>query len=264
METARAAEYVVRGHVSVRFEKWEGLGNDFLLVEEPVDPARVRRLCDRRLGVGADGVLVIERLADRRARMTVLNADGSRPEMCGNGLRCVAAYVLAGDGDIDILTDAGERRCSVERSRNGGYRVVAGMGRAQVDAAFSGPGGRRFVRVDVGNPHAVSFEPFEDGDLERIGPELERSVPGGINVELCRVRRDCIEVMVWERGVGPTLACGTGACAAAAAAAREGLSTYDAPVVVALPGGDLSIVVGREDGALEMTGPARFVFRGEW
>jgi diaminopimelate epimerase len=247
----------------LRFEKWQGLGNDFLLVEEPVTAERARALCDRRHGVGADGVIIVERLEDQKARMIVLNADGSRPEMCGNGLRCLAAYVLDGAGEIAVLTDAGERRCRVARGEDEGYRVAATMGQAQIGQAFAVPEGRRFLRVDVGNPHAVSFDPFEDADLDRVGPSIEKSVPGGINVELCRIVDGRVDVLVWERGVGRTLACGTGACAAVVAAAHERLVPYDTPVDAVLPGGALTIRVHEGDSSLVMTGPACFVFRGE-
>jgi diaminopimelate epimerase len=255
--------------VSLRFEKWEGLGNDFLLVQAPVEAPAARRLCDRRRGVGADGVLVLEAAAGGGVRMTVLNADGSRPEMCGNGLRCVAAYWVErrGGREAVVLTDAGERRCEVERRADGSYDVRADGGRARVQGELRYEhAGRawRFLRVDVGNPHAVSFDPFEDADLDAVGPALEHATAGGINVELCRVRGGGrLEVLVWERGVGRTLACGTGACATAAAAVHAGHVGAGSPVVVALPGGELAVVIEPATGTTRMRGPARRVFAGE-
>jgi len=256
------------------FEKWEGLGNDFILIEGVAPAAAlVRRLCDRRLGIGGDGVLVLERRAEQRWRMVVLNADGSRPEMCGNGLRCAAARAIelagAPDGEALIDTDAGPRACRVSRQAADRYMVQADMGVAEVGAELllPGPGeaqARRFVRVSVGNPHAVSFEPFGDGDIAAIGPVVEHMVAGGTNVELCRATADDrLDVVVWERGVGLTRACGTGACAVAAAAAARGLVGHGAPVEVRLPGGSLVVTVSQARRALTVRGPARRVFSGQ-
>ncbi|HZF53848.1 MAG TPA: diaminopimelate epimerase [Polyangiaceae bacterium] len=263
-----------------RFEKWEGLGNDFVILDVRADhafgPAEARSLCDRRRGIGADGVLLVERTSGQPPRMIVFNADGSRPEMCGNGLRCVAAHLAAASPEpvreIVIATDAGLRTCLVERASPGVFEVTVGMGTARSTGELTvAVGGRehRFQKVDVGNPHAISFEPFEDADLDRIGPVAATSVPGGTNVELCRVRSTgapdefLMEVVVWERGVGRTLACGTGACAALAAACEAGLAPFGTPVRMALPGGELLVTVGSERRDILMKGPARKVFAGE-
>jgi diaminopimelate epimerase len=256
----------------IRFEKWQGLGNDFVLVAgedvAAVEALGVPAICDRRRGVGADGVVVVEVGADAEARMIVYNADGSRPEMCGNGLRCVVGWLalrkgLAG-GEIEVLTDAGARRCSFERAGDGGFLVGADMGVAQVGENLDpGDGARLFTRVDVGNPHAVSFAPFEDADLDRLGPLIDGLEPRGSNVELCRLEAGRIEVSVWERGVGRTEACGTGACAAAVAACSAGRVPFDRPVEVALPGGVLTITVASADRRVHMRGPARRVFTGK-
>jgi diaminopimelate epimerase len=252
----------------MRFEKWEGLGNDFVLVEEEVDAERARAICDRRRGVGADGVISLVASA-AELRMVVINADGSRPEMCGNGLRCAAGWLArrggSDRGEVTIETDAGPRICRFERRGDALYDVRATMGRAIVGPPEAFEAGRRwrFVPVDVGNPHAVSFDDHVDADLDVVGPALERHQPGGVNVELCRRLDDGrLEVRVWERGVGRTLACGTGACAVAAAAIGEGAAAFDDPVVVVLPGGPLSITVSA-DFDLTMEGPARRVFVGE-
>jgi diaminopimelate epimerase len=249
------------------FEKWEGLGNDFVLVDctgEPsgLGPDDAVKLCDRRRGIGGDGLLLIER--EPALRMTVLNADGSRPEMCGNGIRCVAGWLAAhGDAarELSVLTDAGPRVCHIETGADGEYQVRVHMGAATVLGELRDASGRHYQHVDVGNPHAVSFDAHEDTDLDDVGPAFQRAVDGGINVELCTLRDAAIEVIVWERGVGRTQACGTGACAVAAAAVHRGMMGSGEAIEVRLPGGALQIVV-EEQGDVWMTGPARRVFRG--
>lgn len=250
------------------FEKWEGLGNDFLLVRETDIPGElsselVRALCDRRRGVGGDGVLLVRADAPR---MIVLNADGSRPEMCGNGLRCVAA-MLADDAarEMTVATDAGDRRARVSFGGSGEALVEVDMGRAEIqDDAEHADEGRRvvFTSVSVGNPHAISFAPFDRAERDRLGPLIERAVAGGTNVEFAhKAGPAAFDLVVWERGVGYTQACGTGACATAALACARGLAAFGEPIRVRLPGGELVIVVSAGLD-LVMTGPARRVFRG--
>jgi diaminopimelate epimerase len=254
------------------FEKWEGLGNDFVIIEvagehQWLDPARVREICDRRRGVGADGVLFVERAtAGNNGRMTVFNADGSRPEMCGNGLRCVAAYLAAeaSSSVLDIVTDDGVKRCFVER-RRGDAEVEVEMGNASIEpeASFQIAGGtHRFLRVATGNPHAITFERYDRAAIELIGPAVEREISGGANVEFAQLDERGIDVVVWERGVGFTLACGTGACAVAAAACVTGRAELDKPIRVTLPGGPLWITIARDTLAIRMRGPARRAFSG--
>ncbi|MBL8740966.1 MAG: diaminopimelate epimerase [Myxococcales bacterium] len=258
------------------FEKWEGLGNDFVIVEvagehEWLDHARVRSICDRRRGVGADGVLFVERApagSVTHGRMTVFNADGSRPEMCGNGLRCVAAYLAreSTSSVLDIVTDDGVKRCSIERDTETAD-VEVEMGHASIDPeqSFQLAGAtHRFLRVATGNPHAITFERYQRADIERIGPLVEQAIPGGANVEFAVVDVDGIDVVVWERGVGFTLACGTGACAVAAAACFTGRARFGEPIRVTLPGGPLAITVAQGSLAMRMRGPARRVFTGSW
>jgi diaminopimelate epimerase len=275
----------------VRFEKWEGLGNDFVLLRDPgiaLDDATVRRLCDRRFGVGADGVLLVE-LGEGLPRMIVRNADGSRPEMCGNGLRCVAGHLAdrAVDGVLRIATDAGERACALGPPHPLGgddrFDVTVDMGPARRSADLSATlDGRehRFLAFDLGNPHAVTFETYDDAAVDTLGPAVAALPRGGTNVEFCRVLGGRIAVTVWERGVGRTLACGTGACAVAAAACDTGRARFGEPIMVALPGGELEITIAAgNDGGLtpgtpgstptpgiyltRMRGPARRVFAGE-
>jgi len=265
----------------VRFEKWEGLGNDFILLRDvgiAVDDALVRRLCDRRFGIGGDGLLLVHAGSDGAPpRMIVRNADGSRPEMCGNGLRCVAAH-LATSGVVVVATDAGDRACEVQpggEADGADVRVDMGVARRGADlVAVVGGREHRFSTVDMGNPHAVSFEAYDDAFLDVLGPAVAVAPAGGTNVEICRLLeeddrprasgpRAHIAVAVWERGVGRTLACGTGACAVAAVACDTGRARYDLPVTVALPGGALEVTVAAGTRAVRMRGPARRVFSGE-
>jgi diaminopimelate epimerase len=271
---------------ALEFTKVEGLGNDFLLLERRGGSlAEVEgelamlaelapRVCDRRTGVGGDGILVLgpPRVAGHDASMWVVNHDGSRPEMCGNGLRCVA-LVVAGGGQhaVTIDTDAGVRRCAVtaERAEAGEVEVDMGPGRWLGEQVPAAGDGRSFDAVSMGNPHAVVFVgPHEDPEAlaRRIGPGVERApeFPEGTNVELARVQADgSVLLWVWERGCGITQACGTGACATAVAAVRRGLRPADAPIPVHLPGGMLEIRVPSDPTAgVRMRGPARVVFFG--
>ena len=259
----------------LRFEKWEGLGNDFIVLRDPgirLDDAAVQRLCDRRFGIGADGVLLVETTSAPPApRMIVRNADGSRPEMCGNGLRCVAGHLAASaaGGVIVIFTDAGPRTCEIVAADTGAgrFEIAVDMGAARRgDDLVAVLDGRehRFLTIDMGNPHAISFEAHDDGALDILGPVVATLPPGGTNVELCQMLAPGrILVTVWERGVGRTLACGTGACAVAAAACDTGRAHFGEPVVVTLPGGDLELTVAPDTRAVRMRGPARRVFAGE-
>lgn len=270
--------------LELAFVKAEGLGNDFLLVDarglgDALDGwlDRLRgaapSICDRRRGVGGDGVLVIAppQTSEAQARMIVINADGSRPQMCGNGLRCVALLLARAGGSTRwaIDTDAGLRTAVVADDGE----VTVDMGPAARLGAVhpSGADGRAFVRVSMGNPHAIAFVGGgEDPEAlaRSVGPVLEReaSFPEGTNVEVARVEADGhITLWVWERGCGITDACGTGACATTAAAVDAGLVPADREVGVELPGGRLGITVParRELGVL-MRGPARLVFAGRW
>jgi diaminopimelate epimerase len=258
------------------FVKYEGAGNDFLVVEasseRAVSPERASALCDRHFGVGADGVLLVVPATDpaARARMVVLNADGSRPEMCGNGLRCVALH-LARQDQLDhasyrLETDAGERTAEVERSGQAA-RVTQGMGRGRLDGTLRFPvkgEEREFLLVDMGNPHAVTFgAPLTEAELDVIGPALSATQPNGANVEIVTPVAGRLDVLVWERGVGRTLACGTGAAGVAVAAAATGLTRFGEAVEVRLPGGSLSVTVDEKTLGVTMLGPARLVFSGQ-
>lgn len=250
------------------FEKWEGTGNDFVLVEGAPPPVHhVVALCDRRRGVGADGVLAIGTTPAGHS-MVVVNADGSRPEMCGNGLRCVAGW-LASRGRIaegtwtTIATDAGPRPVLAVR-RGAAWSVSIRMGAATFQSDLEVPYRDRvltFRRASMGNPHAVCFGAGRE-EFDALGDSVATSVEGGVNAELARGEGKRFEVLVWERGVGPTLACGTGACAVAAVACREGRAPFGEPIIVELPGGPLEIEVELGSYEVTMRGPARRVFVG--
>ncbi len=291
----------------MRFFKYEGLGNDFVVVDlregpitpSPIDPEIAARLCDRHRGVGADGVLGVLPPASpgADARMIVINADGSEAEMCGNGIRCVAKALHDGalpggaiqKATLAIDTGAGRLDCRVLAGADGLCESVAvDMGRPRMERAelpMQGPAGgvldeaielagpreaRRFsiTGVSMGNPHAVIF--VGDGEdprglAEQFGPALERhpSFPRRTNAEFARVRGGRIELVVWERGCGITLACGTGACATAVAATLTGRAPRGREITVELPGGPLGITVAQDLSSVTMRGPARLVFSGE-
>jgi diaminopimelate epimerase len=245
------------------FAKYEGLGNDFIVLDHEISHEEAARLCDRRFGVGGDGVLLVlpPRDPSAVARMKVINADGSVPEMCGNGLRCVALHVAQKDGDVVIDTDAGLRLCTVQ-----GDMITVGMGIVKLLGDRTIEVERTPVTVsvaDVGNPHAVMFGLFSRREVDDLGPRIatHTAFPSGTNVEFARVEPEQIELVVWERGVGVTHACGTGACATVAVACAKKLVPYGKAVGVHLPGGRLEITV-EADGRAIMRGPARRVFHG--
>jgi len=263
------------GRGALSFQKYEGLGNDFLVVdaarEGDVSPRRALALCDRHFGVGADGVLLTlpPKSPEADARMLVLNADGSVPEMCGNGARCVALHVARArglrEGVVKLETSAGLRLCAVFDPRGEGMVTVdMGMVRISGDRTLDVAGSKVAVTVaDAGNPHAVILGAFTREDIDTMGPRIakHREFPAGTNVEFARVGPTGIDLVVWERGVGITLACGTGACATAAVACAKGLAPYGRLLAVRLPGGTLDIAIDA-GGHASMRGPARHVFSG--
>jgi diaminopimelate epimerase len=239
------------------FTKMQGLGNDFIVLEGPAKPSAddVVRLCDRRFGVGADGVLVVS--PGSPVVMDYWNADGSAAEMCGNGLRCVARYARdkgwADGPEFEVDTPLGVRKVRV-----GEDLIDAEIGPALIEGKQTIDG---FVYrlVDTGNPHAVRV--VEDPDeihLARIGPVVARQAgfDAGCNVEVISVNGDRVTMRVWERGVGETLACGTGMVAAAAVA----LDGEDGTIEVQVRGGVGQVEITDKNAWL--TGPAAYVFTG--
>ncbi|MCH2107701.1 MAG: diaminopimelate epimerase [Polyangiaceae bacterium] len=268
------------------FEKYQALGNHFLVIAT-ADPdsfpiKRAIDLCDQNFGVGGDGVLLVApptpQAKECLARMVVINSDGSRPEMCGNGLRCVALY-LAKQKDLTdqqgsaptkfvVETDAGPRACSLASENNlNSAQVKTAMGKGRelgtIEHQLQGEM-QEFTRISMGNPHAILFAPpISAEELDELGPALSSQIPEGSNIEIASViDPQRIKVDVWERGVGRTLACGTGAAATAFAATRLGHTQTDTPLIIELPGGELTLHVAKDD-AVELTGPAQFVFEGQ-
>jgi diaminopimelate epimerase len=256
----------------LRFVKYHGLGNDFILVEGPLMEAeRAIRLCDRRRGIGADGVLTL--LPAREggvAFMHITNSDGSVAKMCGNGIRCVARHLAETRGlgdEILIETEVGPKRCRIHRGPKGRIEAISvdmGPARLEGEQDFEvGTGQLHAIRVSMGNPHAVVFGEASRDRALLLGPAVEAKVPGGINVGFASPRAGAIDLVVWERGAGLTEACGTGACAATVAAIRTGKLEAGKPVSVHLPGGTLEITVSSDLRDVEMRGPAERVFEGE-
>ncbi|HLI15063.1 MAG TPA: diaminopimelate epimerase [Acidimicrobiales bacterium] len=258
---------------TLALEKYEALGNDFLVV---VDLARAfasdgrlaAALCDRHAGVGADGLIWLRPGASPGAvRMELRNADGSRAETSGNGLRC-AALAAARAGLVDgaafsIDTDAGAHAVRLESAAGAAGVVAVDMGPLEVAEEACPPlRGHRSFRVDAGNPHLVILGPIPDeGTVAALGARLEAATPGGVNVEFVVPHgRGELELVVWERGAGLTRACGSGSCAAAGAARLAGV-TGDR-VVVHNPGGPLTVELSGTDPArprARLVGPARHV-----
>lgn len=266
--------------------KYEGLGNDFVVLDrrtsgEDVSAEASRALCDRRRGVGADGVLVLLPSVRAAARMVVHNADGSVAEMCGNGLRCVVKHLLdrePGRDALEVETGAGVLPARVRRAGAEVVEVEVELGPARLQAPQlpAGPAGGPFVSapvpgvawpgtaVSMGNPHLVLLGAPPEVVREH-GPRLEHlpGFPERTNVEAVTRSSDGLRVSVWERGAGLTDACGTGAAAAVAAAVLARWVPPDVFVPVDLPGGRLQIRVSEDLQRTTLRGPARFVFSAE-
>ncbi|MCL2332873.1 MAG: diaminopimelate epimerase [Actinomycetia bacterium] len=263
---------------SYPFTKMEGLGNDFIVMDDRVlridfSAGEVRRLCDRHFGIGADGLILLRPATDLAADFSwgFYNADGSVAEMCGNGIRCIGAYLserglIEADQDrLAIQTGAGVVSIRLLRDSAGRFQAAkVAMGQAVVVSESLSIAETEFFCVSMGNPHVVTFvADTENAPVTTLGPlvEVDAAFPDKTNVEFAAVQdRSTLRLRVWERGVGETLACGTGACAAAVAACLKGLC--DAELTVILPGGALQIEVDPATLQVIMTGPARTVFEG--
>ena len=276
----------------MKFTKMQGLGNDYVYVnclkEKIADPPELaRRISDRHFGVGSDGLIMINPSDKADFEMEMYNADGSRAEMCGNGIRCVGKYVydygLTDKTQISVETLAGIKHLdlTVENGKATLVKVDMGQpvfepdripvkaeGSMVVDEPLEVDGKEyRMTCISMGNPHAVIFvdQDVRELPLEEIGPSFENHerFPKRINTEFVRViDRHTVQMRVWERGSGETLACGTGTCAAAVACVLNGLTEDE--VTVHLLGGDLYIKWDRKKNTIYMTGPAEIVFEGEW
>jgi diaminopimelate epimerase len=253
----------------MRFSKWHGLGNDYLLVQRadldaPLQPEQVRRLCDYHFGVGSDGVLEIVSADGDRAELVIWNPDGSTAELSGNGTRIAARWLARRNGTDTVRLQVGPRQV-VARMRDG-LQVEMDMGNVEVGETETLTADGRPVELttaSVGNPHAVvRIEPDREA-LLRLGPLIENHerFPERTNVQLARVDGPHdLTVAVWERGAGETLASGTSAVACAAVAVARGWC--ESPVTVHLAGGDLLVEIDGDWNA-RLTGPAQEIFSGE-
>lgn len=278
----------------MKFTKMHGLGNDYIYVNGMVEniPQEkkeevVRKLSDRHFGIGGDGVIFINASEEADFEMEMYNADGSRAEMCGNGIRCVGKYVyekgLTDKTSISIISCGKMKYLELSLTNNKVTGIRVNMGEpllkpedipvTEVDDRYKvvnepiNVSGKnyRMTCVSMGNPHAVVFvDDVKEMNLERVGPcfENHERFPKRINTEFVKViDRNTVEMRVWERGTGETLACGTGACATAVAGVLNGLT--DRKVTVKLLGGDLLIEWDEKSNLIYMTGPAEIVFDGE-
>jgi diaminopimelate epimerase len=282
------------GWLAQGFSKYQGLGNDFLLIDARIlgelgsqehNPEAIRQICDRRYGIGADGlILALPPRQGGELRMRIFNADGSEPEMCGNGIRCLARFLADRDGDAPgrrwlIETLAGT--IIPELQADGSVRVDMGppclrpetvpttleLGPAGLPQGVLTVAGQTFAvaAAGMGNPHVViPVADLDAVDLEALGPLLEQheAFPARTNVHFVQVLSpNHLRLRVWERGAGPTLACGTGACATLVACHLLGLAERQARLD--LPGGALEIEWDGASGPVWMTGPAEAVFHGQ-
>lgn len=244
---------------NIQFTKMQGLGNDFVVIEGPLQLSRaeIAALCDRRLGIGADGVLVVSRLD--LIRMEYWNADGSAAEMCGNGLRCVARFAYdrgwSHERNFQIQTPNGVRTVRVIDDL-----IEVEIGRVSV-SGHADVEGHRLHLIDVGNPHAVIMVDDVDGvDVPELGERVgtDARFPDGSNVEFAKVSGGAVRMRVWERGVGETSACGTGMVATAFVATKT--DRLEGTIEVAVPGG--TGYVEFREGVAWLRGPAAYSFRG--
>ncbi|MCT7949386.1 diaminopimelate epimerase [Ancylothrix sp. C2] len=276
--------------MGIDFTKYHGLGNDFILIDNRasssplLSPHQAVELCDRHFGIGADGVIfALPGSANTDYTMRIFNSDGSEPEMCGNGIRCLAKFLADLEGvngekeyridtgagvimpqlrsDGQVTVDMGEPRLLAEEIPT----TLRGAGEKVIQETLEVAGQNWEVTcVSMGNPHCVTFvEDVATIDLEKIGPVFEHHgvFPKRTNTEFIQVvARDSVKMRVWERGAGVTLACGTGACASLVAAVLTG--RCDRSATVELPGGCLQIEWRATNNRIYMTGPAIRVFSG--
>jgi diaminopimelate epimerase len=281
--------------MGMKFTKMHGCGNDYIYIDgakekisQEEKPDFVRRASDRHFGIGGDGVIFINPSEEADFEMEMYNADGSRAEMCGNGIRCVAKFVydkgLTDKTDISVISAGKVKYLNLFIKDGKVDTVKVNMGapellpanipvvaKADQDKVVDEPitvQGKEYKMtcVSMGNPHAVVFvEDVEHLAIEQIGPYFEnhKRFPNRTNTEFVKVLdRRTVQMRVWERGTGETLACGTGCCATAVACILNGLT--DEAVTVKLLGGELEIVWDRDANLVYMTGPAATAFEGEY
>lgn len=274
----------------MKFTKMQGIGNDYIYVncfqEKVENPGEVAKMVsDRHFGIGSDGLILIKPSDVADFEMDMYNSDGSRGAMCGNGIRCVAKYVydygLTHKTSITVNTASGIKYLDLTIENGKAVQIRVNMGNPILEASkipvisekekvidepiVAGNKEYRITAVSMGNPHAVTYIDDVKGlDIEKIGPQFEHHsiFPDRVNTEFVKVLdRNTVEMRVWERGSGETLACGTGACAVAVASILNGYTEDE--VTVKLLGGDLKIYWDRKENLVYMTGPAEVVFDGE-
>lgn len=276
----------------MKFWKYEGIGNDFIILDGfrtsiNVDTELCKKLCDRHFGIGADGVVYIFRGKDGTdLEMRVINPDGSEAEMCGNGIRCLAKHAydswMVKKTKFIVGTLRGHHKVEVFKDERGRVKTVkVDMGAPILDCKevpvdFDGErmmsqpidvDGMKITgsAVSMGNPHFITFDDLDDKTVEMLGPKMECHpvFPRKANIEFARVEDGKIYIQVFERGVGWTLGCGTGACATTTVAALNGKVPFDVPVQVHLPGGWLDVTIDKDLKFATMEGPVRFIFNGD-
>ena len=277
----------------IEFSKYQGLGNDFILIDNRhtakpiITPEQAIAICDRHFGIGADGVIfALPGKADTDYTMRIYNSDGSEPEMCGNGIRCLAKFIADLEGNTEVnksyKIDTLAGLIVPKLEENGDVTVDMGepeLTASKIPTTLTGVEGKVIAQplkvadrtwlvttVSMGNPHCITF--VEDSQaiaLEQIGPLFEHHpvFPQRTNTEFIEVvKPDYVKMRVWERGAGITLACGTGACASVVAGVLN--NQCDRSCTVELPGGCLQINWSAADNRVYMTGPATKVFQGQY
>ena len=276
----------------MKFTKMQGIGNDYVYVDcfqETVNnPSAVAKfVSDRHFGIGSDGLILVKPSDVADCEMDMYNLDGSQGAMCGNGIRCVAKFAydrgIVHQKNISVATKSGIKYLELTVKNNKVSSVKVNMGSPILNAktipvvsekeqVINEPlivNGKTYhiTAVSMGNPHAIVYmDDVENLDIAEIGPAFENHInfPDRINTEFVKViDRHTLQMRVWERGSGETLACGTGACAVAVASTLNGLVDEDVPVTVKLLGGNLEILWNRQENLVYMTGPATTVFEGE-
>lgn len=273
----------------ISFSKLHGLGNDFILIDainQEIDIKHIQQktkaLCNRHTGIGADGIILALPSKTADIKMIIYNSDGSSPEMCGNGLRCFSEFIyinkITTKTTFTVETDAGILSPKLLFKNNKLNAIKVSMGSPQYDKKIMPKHAIPFHQnitinnikydiyiVSMGNPHAIIFlDTLTTIDWETIGKKMQQipQFPDGVNCEFVSIKnRQEADLVVWERGVGKTLACGTGACAAAVAGIH--LNLLDTEVTMNLPGGPLQINYNGNNDNVIMTGPSKYIFSGK-